>query len=175
MQALLESIRKLELLNADPQSAELRERFLLLRETIAARLKGASQAEAAFFRLVVQALTQSPPHVVPDIRAEIILDIAQYFYFSGLPFEAIEPLKKAEMLAGASNQLALVHRAANTLGVIYADTGNLAKAIEKHSQALDAAQKLGDDVAQAKTWGNIGAALHYCARSEEHTSEIQSR
>ena len=94
MQALLESIRKLELLNADPQSAELRERFLLLRETIAARIKGASQAEAAFFRLVVQALTQSPPHVVPDIRAEIILDIAQYFYFSGLPLEAIEPLKK---------------------------------------------------------------------------------
>ena len=166
MQALLESIRKLELLGTDAQARELHERYLLLRETIAARLKGASPSEADFFRAVVQALAQAPLHVAPEIRAEIILDIAQYFYCCSLPFEAIEPLEKAEKLASASNQLSLVHRAANGLGIVYADTGNLAKAIEKYSQALDAAQKLGDEVAEAKTWGNLGGALYYCADNE---------
>lgn len=166
MQALLESIRKLEFLAVDPKSTELREHFLLLRENVSARLKGASQSEAASFLALAQTLSQAPVHIAPEIRAEIILDIANFFYFFGLPFEAIEPLKKAEMLASASHQLALVHRAANTLGAIYADTGNLAKAIEKYSQALDAAQKLGDEVAEAKTWGNLGVALHYCADNE---------
>src|SRR6266568_2848891 len=138
----------------------------LLRETISSRLKTASQADAAFFRQVMYALVALPQHVAPATRAELILDVARYFYIAGLSFEAIEPLKKAELLAQYSNQLPLVHSAANTLGIIYADTGNVSEAIEKHSQALDVARNTGDRAAEAKTWVNLGAALHISADYE---------
>src|SRR5450759_2433715 len=142
MQEVLETIRSLKSLSDDPMSPTVHVQLELLRESVSARLKSTSQADATFFRGVVQALVDLPEDIAPEIRVELILDVAQYFYFAGLPFEAVEPLKKAETLARASNQLELVHRAANALGVIYADTGNLAKAIEKYSEALDVAQKL---------------------------------
>lgn len=166
MQELLETIRNLKSLRGDPMSPTVHGQLELLRESISARLKAASQADATFFRGVVQALVELPEDIAPEIRVELILDVAQYFYFAGLPFDAIEPLIKAETLASASSQLKLAHRAANTLGVIYADTGNVAKAIEKYSQALDIAQKLGDIVAEVKTWVNLGVALYYCAEYE---------
>jgi putative two-component system response regulator len=166
MQEVLETIRNLKSLQGDPMSPTVHGLLELLRESISARLKAASQADATFFRGVVQALVGLPENIAPEICVELILDVAQYFYFAGLPFDAIEPLRKAEILAIASNQLALVHRAANTLGVIYADTGNLAKAIEKYSQALEIAQQLHDIAAETKTWSNLGVALYYCGDYE---------
>src|SRR5205814_4694729 len=83
-----------------------------------------------------------------------------------LPFEAIEPLKSAEVLAIASKQQALIHRATDTLGTIYADSGDVSNAIEKYSRALEIAQQLGDLVAEARTWGNLGVALLYSADCE---------
>jgi putative two-component system response regulator len=167
MQEVLETIQNLKSLRSDPGSPAVREQLELLRESISARLKAASQADASFFRGVVQALVELPEYIAPELRVELILDVAQYFYFAGLPFDAIGPLKKAETLASASNQKSLVHRAANTLGVIYADTGNLAKAMEKYSQALEVAQELKDVAAETKTWGNLGVALYYCGEWEK--------
>ena len=166
MQEVLESIQKLKSLPAEAPPREFHSQLIALREGISARLKAASQSDADLFRDVIRSLVAFPAALSPELRAELILEVAQYFYFAGLPFEAIEPLNRAEDLARKSNQLSLLHRATTTLGVIYADTGNLSKAIEKHSQALEAAQKLGDPVAEAKVWVNLGVALHYCAEYE---------
>jgi putative two-component system response regulator len=167
MQEVIETILNLQFLGNEQQPSEESEQLAVLRERIATRLKTASQNDADFFRNMVSALVMLPKQVAPVLRAELILDVANYFYFAALPFDAIEPLKEAEILANASGQHALAHRAANTLGVIYADTGNVAKAIEKYSQALDIAQELGDIVAEVKTWVNLGVALYYCAEYEE--------
>jgi putative two-component system response regulator len=138
----------------------------MLRTEVTARLRSASPADAPFFREVLGRLADLPPDEEPAARVQLILGVAQYFYLAGLPFEAVAPLREAEATALASHDLASVHRAANALGVIYADTGNLSGAIEKYSLALDVAQKTQDRAAEAKTWINLGVALHYGAEYE---------
>src|SRR5438067_1110235 len=92
-----------------------------LRELIATKSKAASRMDAAFFRQAARVLVAQPLDSAPEERVKLILDVAQYFYFSGFPFEGIEPLKKAEVLARNLNQFALMQPTANALGVLYAD------------------------------------------------------
>src|SRR5438552_3847760 len=97
MEQIIESILKLGVF--EEKSLPESDQLAGLRDAISSRLKTASQTDAAFFRQVMHALVALPQHVAPASRAELILDVASYFYVSGLLFEAIEPLKKAEVLA----------------------------------------------------------------------------
>ena len=90
MQEVLESIQKLKSLPAEAAPREFHSHLIALREGIAARLKAASQSDADLFRDVIRSLVAFPAALSPELRAELILEVAQYFYFAGLPFEAIE-------------------------------------------------------------------------------------
>ncbi len=168
MQELDSLVRQVETLRDSPYSADLRFGLGALKESIAGKLQAASQVDAPLFREVVSVLSRLPDAAEPALQAELTLDIARYFYLAGLPFEAIDPLKRAEALARSSGKLDLVAKAANSAAVINADTGNTSRAVEKYSEAIETARTMNDKVAEATYWGNLGVALHYCA--EYHTA-----
>ncbi len=98
------------------------------------------------------------------VRINCLIDLAHHLYLMGSPFQAIDPAKQASALASLAGIPALTRKALTTLGVMYADTGNIPQAIECHSQALEIAQSLGDKGIECVVWINIGVALLYAAQ-----------
>jgi len=98
------------------------------------------------------------------VRINCLIDLAHHLYLMGSPFQAIDPAKQAIELASQAGIPALTRKALTTLGVMYADTGNIPQAIECHSQALEIAQTLGDKGIECVVWINIGVALLYAAQ-----------
>jgi putative two-component system response regulator len=88
----------------------------------------------------------------------------------GQPFRAIEPTMEAVRLARATQDNAMLRKGLNALGIVNADTGNCAKAVECYAEALELAQHLGDTEAEAATWLNLGVALMYVAQFREAVS-----
>jgi tetratricopeptide (TPR) repeat protein len=127
-------------------------------------MQGASPHSAEFFSSVAESLirlTGAHNHV---IRINALLDIAQYFYVLGRPFQSLQPAIAALNLATEAKDKALKRKAATFLGAIYADTGNVSQAIECYSQALELLQELNDPVAECRVWINAGVALMYAAQ-----------
>ena len=100
----------------------------------------------------------------PELRINCLIDASHFFYIIGQPFNAIEPATDAVALAKASEQKSLLRKAITYLGVMYSDTGNISRAIECYSQALELAQTLRDSVAECAVWQNLGVALLYAAQ-----------
>ncbi|MBK7661129.1 MAG: HD domain-containing protein [Betaproteobacteria bacterium] len=98
------------------------------------------------------------------VRINCLIDLAHHLYLMGSPFQAIDPAKQASALASLASIPTLTRKALTTLGVMYADTGNIPQAIECHSQALEIAQSLGDKGIECVVWINIGVALLYAAQ-----------
>jgi len=105
-----------------------------------------------------------------DVRIATFLDACQYFYMLGQPFRAIEPTTEAVRLARATQDYPLLRKGLNALGIVNADTGNCAKAVECYAEALELAQQLHDVDAEAATWLNLGVALMYVAQYREAVS-----
>ena len=104
------------------------------------------------------------------VRISTLLDACQVFYMLGQPFRAIEPTMEAVRLARATQDYPLLRKGLNALGIVNADTGNCAKAVECYAEALELAQRLGDLDAEAATWLNLGVALMYVAQYREAVS-----
>ena len=103
-------------------------------------------------------------------RIESFLDACQLFYMLGQPFRAIQPTIEAVRLARAIGERGLLRKGLNALGIVYADTGNCAKAVECYAEALELAQELGAIEAEAATWLNLGVAMMYVAQYREAVS-----
>ena len=99
-----------------------------------------------------------------DLRINCLVDISHFYYVAGQTFNAIEPATAAVELASAANSKSLQRKALNFLGVMLADTGNISRAIECYSSALEIAQALRDHQGECSVWQNLGAALLYAAQ-----------
>lgn len=110
---------------------------------------------------LVQGLEQA------TVRIESYLDACQVFYMLGQPFRAIQPTMEAVRLARANSEKTLLRKGLNALGIVYADTGNCAKAVECYAEALELAQELGATESEAATWLNLGVAMMYVAQYRE--------
>ena len=93
-----------------------------------------------------------------------MLDASHYFYLVGQAFNAIEPASDAVDLATRAQLKPLMRKANTFLGMMYADTGNIPRAIECYDQALDLAHVLRDSDGECIVWVNLGAALFYAAQ-----------
>ena len=102
-----------------------------------------------------------------DLRIQCLLDACQFFYLFGKVFNAIDPAREAIALARGMSDQALLRRALNTLGILYADTGNCSSAIECYAEALELARQLKDADAECVTWINLGVVLIYLAQYQE--------
>jgi putative two-component system response regulator len=99
-----------------------------------------------------------------ELRINCLMDVSQFFYVVGQTFNAIEPARLAVEIATEADDKGLHRKSLTFLGVMYADTGNISRAIECYSQALDLAHSLRDNLGETGVWLNLGVALLYAAQ-----------
>jgi len=131
---------------------------------INAQLKAGSGASKEYMTSAVHALKSVRGTDHAELRINCLIDITHYYYITGQTFDAMEPASLAVDLAAASGNKPLQRKALSFLSVIYSDTGNISRAIECGSQALELAQSLRDSPAECAVWQNLGLALLYSAQ-----------
>ncbi len=135
--------------------------------------KGAAAASAGYMAEVIKTLKRLKGLAHHELRVNCLMDISHFYYLGGQTFNAIEPTSDAVSLATAAGDKALERRALNILGVMYADTGNIARAIECYSQALVIAQALRDSDGECSVWVNVGVALSYAAQYRDAMTSLE--
>ena len=146
---------------SDPEVSDVLER---VSAEIKGRMKNASPQSTEFFRAVANSLVLLKGSANSEIRVQCLLDIAEYFYVVGRPFQAIEPATEALSVASGTSDKSLTRKASTFLGAMYADTGNISGAIECYSRALELLKLLNDPAAECRVWVNVGVALMYAAQ-----------
>lgn len=129
-----------------------------------ARLQAGSPSSAEYMSAVISAVKHIDGETHADLRINCLVDAAHFFYVIGQPFKAIEPAADAVTLATKTGRQPLLRKGLTVLGIMYADTGNISRAIECYAQALDVAQALRDTDAECIVWVNLGVALLYAAQ-----------
>ena len=137
------------------------------------KLQAASSSSSGYVTDVVNALKTTEAIGNSDLRINILLDAAQFFYVVGQTFSAIEPATDATGLAEKSHDKHLLRKSLTFAGVLYADTGNCSRAIECYAQALDIARELRDSEGECAVWVNLGVALLYAAQYRDAISCLE--
>ena len=138
-----------------------------------ARLQQGSPNSADYMSNVAKLLPQLSTTAHDGLRINCLVDISQYFYLIGQTFNAIEPALSAASLASAGENKTLARKALNLLGIVYADSGNIPKAVECYSQALDIARDLRDSDNECRVWINLGVALLYAAQYRDAMASLE--
>ncbi len=128
------------------------------------RLQTGSPTSADYMAAVIAAVREIEGDANGDLRINCLVDASHFYYVVGQPFNAIEPAAEAVALATRTDRRPLLRKALTVLGIMYADTGNISRAIECYAQALDVAQALRDTEAECIVWVNLGVALLYAAQ-----------
>jgi putative two-component system response regulator len=102
-----------------------------------------------------------------DTRLKCLLSCVHFFYNEGRPFDAFQPALDHVALARAVAIQRECRIGLTILGVLYADTGNLAKAIEQYAEALAIARSIEDDKGECIVLINMGVALMYGSQFTE--------
>jgi putative two-component system response regulator len=176
-----ETLRELATSGRTPDEPEVESLLERVAAEIQGRMKSASPSSAEFFSSVSDSLLRFKGTASYAVRIQCLLDIAQYFYVMGQPFQALKPASASLDLAVEAADKPLMRKASTFLGAMYADTGNISGAIECYSQALQLLEELDDPVAECRVWINSGVALMYAAQYQEgiacfeHAIELASR
>ena len=129
-----------------------------------ARAQSASPSSSEYMAALTKTLRRIPMEAHPELQINCLMDACNYFYFAGQSFNAMEPASDAVTLASVTGRKPLLRRALSLLGAMYADTGNISRAVECYSQALELAQELRDQAGECNVWQNLGVALLYAAQ-----------
>lgn len=135
-----------------------------LASDLKSRLHSGTPISPSDCQVITTALGQLTGSTNAELRIECLIDLAHNLYVMGSPFLAIEPAKQASGLASRSGLRFLERKAVTTLGIMYADTGNIPQSIECLAHALEIVQPLGDKDGECVVWNNIGVALLYAAQ-----------
>jgi len=127
-------------------------------------LQAGSGTAAEYVRSAVATLKGVRGDANADIRINCLIDAAHYFYVTGQTFNAIEPATEAVALASKTDHSSLLRKGLTVLGVMYADTGNISRAVECYAQALDIVRSLNDVDGECIVLTNLGVALLYAAQ-----------
>jgi putative two-component system response regulator len=147
-----------------PDGPELKVALSRVALEVNARLQEGSAASSEYMATVAKTLKSLEGSSQHELRINCLADVSLFFYTIGDTFKAIEPALDAVALAAVRGDSALQRKSLNFLGIMYADTGNISKAIECYSQALEIAQSLRDNYAETAVWLNLGVALLYAAQ-----------
>jgi putative two-component system response regulator len=157
----------------DPSASEFRAVLSRVALDVNSRLQNGSPNAAEFMAAVAGALSRITDLSNESLRINCLLDVAHYFYLLGQTFNAIEPAISAAALARRTENLPLERKALNLLGIVYADSGNIPKAIECYSYALDIAHRIRDGDSECGMWVNVGVALLYAAQYRDATTSLE--
>lgn len=87
------------------------------------------------------------------------LRLCQRLYANARSFDALPFARANLVLVENSKDVALLRRSHTACGLLLADTGDIAGAIEHHTIALRLAAAADDAVEMSRIWNNIGAAF----------------
>jgi len=157
----MDAVKDLQALKSavSSQGEELKPLLSRIALEINAQLQGGSGASREYMMSAAQALQTISGIEHAELRINCLIDITHYYYLSGQTFDAIESASLAVDLAAASGNKPLERKALTFLSVMYSDTGNISRAIECGSQALELAQSLRDSHAECAVWQNLGVAV----------------
>jgi len=145
-----------------------RQEALGLLDELLASLRAAMTAPSAethqLFALANRTLHGLPLDVLSESRVEGLLLSAQFAYVSGQPFAGLEHAGLAVECARGLRDQALLRKALTFHGILLADTGNIATAVERYAEALEIAELLHDLRAETPVWVNLGTALVYAGQ-----------
>jgi len=131
------------------------------------KLASGHVANTEFFSQLIRELGAVESEQFVEQRSKCLLAACQFFYITGQAFSAIDPASDAVRLARQTTDRGLLRRALNVLGILSADSGSIARAIECYAEALDLSRALKDEDAECATWNNLGVALFYAAQYQD--------
>jgi putative two-component system response regulator len=159
---------------ADTQYEQLDAKVKLALSRVAlevnARLQDGSAASAEYMNSVIGTLKRFKGPANAELKANCLMDAAHYFYLIGQSFSSIDPLCEAVASTESVGHKPLLRKSLTLLGIVYADTGNISRAIECYAHALDLAREMKDPEAEAPVWINLGVALFYAAQYQDAIS-----
>jgi putative two-component system response regulator len=158
-----------ELAETQPSSVDPKLRVALSRLALEvnARVQEGAMSSLEYMTSVVATLKRLRGPLNAELKANCLMDVAHYFYVIGQSFGSIEPLSEAVEFAKSIDHKALLRKSLTLLGVVYADTGNISRAIECYAHALDLAHEIHDAEAECAVWINLGVALLYAAQYQD--------
>ena len=159
MHALLDRLVALHQRSPGEVSAELPALVRDLAHEVRAQLATPTTATTTFFQDCQRAIEQIGTRSADPILAQVLLDVAQHYYVIGQSLQGIKAGGIAVAHARKLEDLNLLRRALNTLGIVQADAGNIPVAIESYSEALSIAIELNDPVGECSALINIGNAF----------------
>ena len=132
-------------------------------EVNAHQLSGAPSA-VEFVKSAVRTVRSIAGVEHAELRINCLIDGSHFFYLVGQTFSAIDPANDAVDLASKVAHKPLLRKALTLLGMVYADSGNISRAIESYAKALELAQELRDAEGECAVWVNLATALFYAAQ-----------
>lgn len=148
----------------DPADPELKVVLSRIAMSVNNQYQAGAASSVEFMASVIKALKVLPGTTHPELRLNCLIDASHFFYLVGQTFSAIDPANDAVELATAVGHKPLLRKSLTLLGMVYADTGNISRAIECYARALDLAQEIRDAEGECAVWVNLGVALLYAAQ-----------
>jgi putative two-component system response regulator len=167
---------KLDSVSSRLSAMSSEEAIALLDETEAALRSALSAPGPDAHRLFASAnktLQGLPLDVLSASRIEALLLSAQFAYVSGQPFAGLENARLAVDCARRMGDQPSLRRALSSLGILLADTGNIATAVECYAEALEIAEQLQDLQVECPVWVNVGTALAYAGQLSEAVASYE--
>jgi len=167
MRALTEHLERVSsrfgAMRPEEGAALLDEIALALRDALASPGADAHR----LFASAKKALHELPLDVLTGARVEGLLLSAQFSYVSGQPFAGLEHASLAVDCARRMQERSALRKALTFHGILLADTGNIATAVECYAEALELAEVLHDLRAETPVWVNLGNALCFAGQLNE--------
>ena len=132
----------------------------------AASRRSTQTAEQIFGRAVDLVAALRVDAEVPEL-ADCLISIAQFAYLSGQALKGLEQAQRGVNVIRRLGSRPLLRRALSLLGLVLAESGDLAGAMEAYAEALEISIELHDRIAEGAVLNNLGIALLYAARYAE--------
>ena len=122
-------------------------------------LEPAHSQSFRIFKGLLRRMQAPQPVNEAEAASNVSLRMCQRLYGNARSFDALPFARANLVLASYTNDQALVRRAHTACGLLLADTGDIAGAIEHHALALKLAAKADDAVEMSRVWNNIGSTF----------------
>jgi putative two-component system response regulator len=132
-----------------------------------ARLTESSSDAIEFFEGLTQALSELRGNANSHLRVSCVIDCGNYFYIAGQVERGLTVLRQGIDLARRAEDFSSIRKTHTLLGVLLADSGCIAQAIEAYAIAMEVARKIDDGVGYAVTVCNLGTALMYACEFDQ--------
>ena len=158
------AFQELEAVKRAASDSELKQVLARVAMEINSQYQAGAASSAEFMSSAVRTLKSVPGTAQAELRINCLIDASHFFYLIGQTFSAIDPANDAADLAARAGHRPLLRKALTLVGMVYADSGNISRAIECYAQALDLCHELHDSEAECAVWVNLGVALLYAAQ-----------